>query len=93
MERTVIRRRLRLFGYVQGVGLRYLARHAADAYGATGWVRNEPDGSVTMELQGTCAQLDAVLSGIERGHYVRIEAIDERAIPVLQSERGFHTLG
>src|SRR3712207_4878468 len=46
-------RRLHLVfvGEVQGVGFRWTARHAADACGCTGWVRNESDGSVTLELQ------------------------------------------
>ena len=44
-------------GWVQGVGFRYRARHAANLYGVTGWVRNDPDGSVTMEIQGTEEQI------------------------------------
>lgn len=48
----VIRKRIRFFGSVQGVGFRYRAKHAAASVGATGWVRNEYDGSVSMEIQG-----------------------------------------
>ena len=43
------RRHISFYGWVQGVGFRYRARHAAELYGCTGWVRNEWDGSVTME--------------------------------------------
>ena len=57
MDGTV-RRRLRCFGWVQGVGFRYRARHAASAVGATGWVRNDVGGTVSMEIQGTQAQID-----------------------------------
>ena len=49
----MIRKRIVFHGWVQGVGFRYRARHAAEHLGATGWVRNESDGSVTMEIQGT----------------------------------------
>lgn len=49
----MIRKRIVFHGWVQGVGFRYRARHAAEHLGATGWVRNEYDGSVTMEIQGT----------------------------------------
>ena len=49
----MIRKHIRFWGRVQGVGFRYRAYHAANAVGATGWVRNEYDGSVTMEIQGT----------------------------------------
>lgn len=86
-----IRKRFRFYGLVQGVGFRYLARHAAAAFGATGWVRNEPDGSVSMEVQGTRQQIARVLDAIERGRYVRIEAREEKSIPVEEDERGFRT--
>ena len=48
----MIRKHIIFTGWVQGVGFRYRARHAADLYGCTGWVRNEWDGSVTKEIQG-----------------------------------------
>ena len=57
----VIRKRIRFFGSVQGVGFRYRAKHAAASVGATGWVRNEYDGSVSMEIQGTESQIDQVM--------------------------------
>ena len=44
---------LRFEGTVQAVGFRWTCRMIADRVGCTGWVRNEVDGSVSMELQGT----------------------------------------
>ena len=44
--------RLRFVGTVQGVGFRWTARNIATSLGITGWVRNECDGSVMLELQG-----------------------------------------
>ena len=87
----VIRKRLRFHGRVQGVGFRYRARHAAGAVGATGWVRNDPDGSVAMEIQGTEAQIDRVIQMIERGSYVRVERLEQKKIPVEDGEYGFVT--
>ena len=87
----MIRRHMIFYGSVQGVGFRYRARHAAALYGCTGWVRNEWDGSVTMEIQGTEEQIDAVLLAVERGTYVHIENLVSRTIPLDESERGFHT--
>ena len=73
------------------VGFRYRARHAAQLYGCTGWVGNEWDGSVTMEIQGTEEAIDKVILAIEAGRYVKIENMDSRTIPVESEERGFRT--
>ena len=87
----LIRRHLVFHGWVQGVGFRYRACHAAEAVGATGWVRNDFDGTVTMEIQGTEAQIDRVILAIESGSYIRIENLESRTIPIVEDERGFHT--
>ncbi len=87
----MIRKRIVFTGWVQGVGFRYRARRAADLLGVTGWVRNEYDGSVTMEIQGTEEQIDEVLLAIGRGHYVRIENMDVETIPVIPGEHDFRT--
>ena len=87
----MIRKRIVFHGWVQGVGFRYRARHAAEHFGATGWVRNEYDGSVTMEIQGTEEQIDEVILAIERGRYVKIEKMDVETIPVELHEQGFWT--
>lgn len=58
---------------------------------ATGWVRNEWDGSVTMEIQGEEEDIDRVILSIERGTYVHIENMDSRTIPVEPGECGFRT--
>ena len=89
MGESRIRRRLVFRGDVQGVGFRWRARHAAAGVGAPGWVRNEADGSVTMELQGSEAQIDRVLASLAQGRYIRIEDMEMRAIPVEPDERGF----
>ena len=85
------RKHLRVFGSVQGVGFRYRARHAAGILGLTGWVRNEYDGSVTMELQGREEDIDKVLAMINEGRYVRIESVKAKTIPLLEDETGFRS--
>ena len=92
----MIRKRFVFNGRVQGVGFRYLTRRAADLIGVTGWVRNERDGSVTLEIQGTEEQVDGVMLAlkhmiIKRGRYVRIESIDEEEVPTVADESGFRT--
>ena len=92
----MIRKRFVFNGRVQGVGFRYLTRRAADLIGVTGWVRNEADGSVTLEIQGTEEQVDGVMLAlkhmiIKRGRYVRIESLDEEEVPLVADETGFKT--
>ena len=87
----MIRRRFVFYGRVQGVGFRWRARTAADAMGCTGWVRNEYDGSVTMEIQGSDEQIDRVIQAIEMSAYIRIENMSVKTLPVDLNERRFRT--
>ena len=84
------RRHIVFYGSVQGVGFRYRACHAAEHYGCTGWVRNEWDGSVTMEIQGEKEQIDRVLLSIEQSPFVHIENLSSQTIPTDPEERMFH---
>ena len=88
----MIRQRIVFHGWVQGVGFRYWARHAATQYGATGWVRNDPGDTVTMEIQGTREQIDQVITALERGRFIQIDRMDVTALPVVEEERAFRTL-
>jgi acylphosphatase len=85
----IIRRKIQFYGAVQGVGFRYRAKYAAQNVGATGWVHNEYDGSVSMEIQGTEEQIDEVILSVERGKYVMITNMEVKSIPVIENERGF----
>ena len=88
-----VRKHIVFYGIVQGVGFRYRARYAADHFGATGWVKNESDGSVSMEIQGTESQIDQVIEAIEKGAYIVIENMKVDIIPIRSEEYGFHTIG
>lgn len=81
---------MKITGRVQGVGFRYRAQYAAGSVGVTGWVRNEWDGSVEMEVQGTAEQISRMLGMIRQGTYVEIDHIDAREISPEEDERGFH---
>ena len=87
----MIRKRIVFSGWVQGVGFRWRARQAAQLFGCTGWVKNEYDGSVTMEIQGSEEQIEQVILAVERGAYIRIENMDCHNIPLVPEERGFRT--
>lgn len=88
-DSVVIRERISVAGRVQGVGFRYRAQYAARNYGVKGFVRNEYDGSVTMELQGTERQITDMLIELQNAPYIRMDRIDASRIPVVENERGF----
>lgn len=83
-----IRKHYLLYGSVQGVGLRYRAYYAAQQLGVTGYIRNLDDGSVEMEAEGDREALAKMLEVISSGHFVDIERIEEKNIP-LQNDRSF----
>ena len=87
----MIRKHIIFTGQVQGVGFRWRAREAARLYGCTGWYRNEWDGSVTMEIQGSEKAIDKVIESIQAGRYVWIQGMDMTEIPPEDNERDFRT--
>jgi acylphosphatase len=52
MLARMVRYRVKASGRVQGVWFRESCRREAEAAGVTGWVRNNPDGSVEAVFQG-----------------------------------------
>ena len=88
----MIRKHFHFTGRVQGVGFRWRARHLALSYRLTGWVRNEWDDSVTLELQGGAEQINLVLKGLNQDNYIRIDWVDSQTIPVVENEKGFKVL-
>ena len=84
-----IRKKITFHGSVQGVGFRYRAYHAAHSLRLTGWVHNEWDGTVAMEVQGTEAEIDRLIVVIQQGTYISIDKMYVKSIPVDESERSF----
>lgn len=77
-----IRKRIIFHGRVQGVGFRYTAKHLANSLGITGWVKNEWDGTVIMEVQGRETLINELLKGINRNLFIDIEWMDSEEISV-----------
>ncbi|MDD2334105.1 MAG: acylphosphatase [Mesotoga sp.] len=74
--------RIRVFGRVQGVGFRYFALHTATSLGVTGFVRNEPDGSVEILCSGCDEEIDAFVERIVRGpSYASITRTEIEELP------------
>lgn len=86
----MIRKAFKFTGSVQGVGFRYRAQYAANGLGITGWVKNEWDGSVSMEAQGSEEQIYEMLKLINQGSYIQIDKMEYYEIPIVEDERSFH---
>lgn len=64
-------------GKVQGVGYRWYVVQEAQALGLQGWVRNEPDGTVTGEAAGDPSRLEAFRELLENGSpFARVSRLD-----------------
>ncbi len=64
-------------GRVQGVGFRFQLVEEAEELGVTGWVRNEPDGSVGGHFEGAADAVDRLVEWCRQGpRYAKVEAVD-----------------
>ncbi len=84
-----VRKEITVRGEVQNVGFRFFAQQAAKHQGVTGWVRNNDNSSVTMEIQGTEEQIAAVFAEIKRQPQIVIAGKEERYLPVDMKEKSF----
>ena len=74
----MIARRLTIHGKVQGVFYRDWTVANARALGLSGWVRNQPDGTVLAHLQGEAGAARAMIERMHRGpQAARVRRIDE----------------
>lgn len=81
LPKGTVRRRYRVQGVVQGVGFRYRARYAAESLGLTGWVCNEEDGTVTLEVQGRPEQMETLFLRISQSPYIQIQGLEMHPCP------------
>jgi DNA ligase D-like protein (predicted 3'-phosphoesterase) len=59
--------RARIRGMVHGIGYRDATSRRARELGATGWVRNEEDGSVAVHAEGPAAAVDELVAFLGEG--------------------------
>jgi acylphosphatase len=68
---------LHVTGMVQGVGFRYFAMREANAYGLNGYVKNLPDGSVELQVEGEKEIIERFKSILEKGPgYSDVDRVD-----------------
>ena len=73
----MIRRRVVVHGYVQGVGFRYSVRERARQRGLSGWVSNRHDGSVEAVFEGADDAVEALVAFMRDGpRGAEVDAVD-----------------
>ena len=77
-------------GRVQGVGFRFTVQSYAQELKMTGWVKNMPDGTVTMEFQGNQIQADTLAQRIREGNFfIKVENLKLEPREPVADEKGF----
>ena len=69
MSKGIDQKRVHIYfsGRVQGVGFRFTTRGLAHKYTIKGWVKNLPDGTVSIHAEGEKERLYDFIKKIERG--------------------------
>lgn len=89
-HQSVARVRCIVRGIVQGVGFRWFVLQRARRWRVTGWVRNNRDGSVSMEMQGSRDTLEMMRDEIRQGpSWSHVESVEVKEIPIVVGEHGF----
>ncbi len=90
MEESIERVYLKIHGKVQGVGYRYYVQKHANEFGLTGWVQNQPDGTVDAEFQGSSENIEEMINHCFVGPgMAEVSHIDKESIPVKEEEHAF----
>ncbi|MCL5435909.1 MAG: acylphosphatase [Patescibacteria group bacterium] len=73
---------IKISGLVQGVGFRYACLRKAQELDVCGWVRNDPDGSVSMVAEGNSEDVEEFVNWCRRGSYsASVERVEAKKIP------------
>lgn len=85
-----IRRAATVHGRVQGVSFRWYTREQADRLGLVGWIRNQADGTVRLEVQGPADAVEALLEWVGHGPpAAHVSGVDVADRPVTDTDVDF----
>jgi acylphosphatase len=77
-------------GDVQGVNYRYFAKKEAIKLGLTGWVKNEPDGTVSALIQGDTEKAQVFVDWAKGGSpMATVQEVAIQTAELDQTIRGF----
>lgn len=75
-----VAREMTITGMVQGVGFRWTARRIAESEGVSGWVRNNPDGSVGLAVEGSEERVERFMERLNEALGGYIDRIESREV-------------
>lgn len=80
---------IKVEGNVQGVGYRFFTQRSACTLGIKGHVKNNPDGTVSIEAEGEPGQVDRFMEYVQKGpQWARVDQVSANEIPAT-GEKGF----
>ena len=87
-----IRKEFHFEGNVQNIGFRFEVQSHSKPLGITGYAKNNDDGSVTAELQGTEKSINKVINDLHNIDRIQIDSMTEKEIPLDYYENDFYIL-
>ena len=87
-----IRKEFHFEGNVQNIGFRFEVQSHSKPLGITGYAKNNEDGSVTAQLQGSLKNIDKVILSLQNIDRIQIDSITEKEIPLDYYENDFYIL-
>ncbi len=62
------RAHIKVYGEVQGIGYRYFAKRLASQYEILGWVKNNIDGTVELDIEGEKNNIEEYIRKLKTEH-------------------------
>lgn len=87
-----IRKEFHFEGNVQNIGFRFEVQSHAKPLGITGYAKNNDDGSVTAQLQGSEKNINKVITDLQNIDRIQIDSMTEKNLPVDYYEKDFYIL-
>lgn len=87
-----IRKEFHFEGNVQNIGFRFEVQSHAVPLGITGYAKNNDDGSVTAELQGSEKNINKVIKSLQNIDRIQIDSMTKKEIPLDYYENDFYIL-
>jgi len=91
---TVRAKHIIVHGRVQGVGFRFFVQHVGNRLGLCGDVRNCPDSTVEIIVEGDAGRIADLIEQVEKGHSLaRVQHVEVVDIPVKGTYSSFSIEG